>query len=150
MQDTDVILHDLVLVRKFVELGFGFGEELIVDGAFLLVELEKTQFVLAGRQREDLLSVFGFGFLGSTERDTLHDRLETRDTERLTILHRRTNELSPDALVVKGTEPKELDESVDIVEFVLDGSSSEAETSIRDEIATSPTSDRANLLNRTI
>jgi hypothetical protein len=50
LQDADVVLHHLVLVRQIVELGFGLVEELVVDTLLLLVKLEISELVAARRE----------------------------------------------------------------------------------------------------
>lgn len=149
LEDSDIVLHDLVRLGELVELGLGLGKVRVVHGLFFGFELQQSELVSSWRKGEDWRPVGFLGLLRSAEGYGLHDGLETCDTEGLTEFGWTTDVFRPDRLVVERLETDELDQGVDVIEFVLDGCTGKTQTAVRYKVAAGPTSNRRRLFNRT-
>ena len=120
---------------------------LVVDLLFLGSEGEVDDLVLSRWEVEEGFARSEFRFLGSTKSDVTHDDLKTSDSDGISVLGWSGDVFGPDGFVVEGFETDELDESPEVVELVLDGSSGEADSTLSFEVAGCSSGDGVGVLD---
>jgi hypothetical protein len=119
LQDSNVILHHLIFPREVRKFILRLLEEPIVNLLFLGIKLQVTQLFVAWWKGKDFVSISSLCLFCPAKCYALHNGLKANNTKRLAILDWIADIFCPDILVVKWMETQKLDESKNIVQFVL-------------------------------